>query len=104
MGYRLNIDEHKYYGTKLYGYVNEKQLKSYKYLEKNKIIDGDECWFDGTENRIFLQPDEFKKFIKLYNQDINKEYADKRNKDWFINEKEIQELLESENPKIIYWD
>ena len=102
MGYRLNIDEHKYYGTKLYGYTDEKELKSYKYLQKIQKINGDECWFDGTENRIFLFADEFEKFIKLYNKDLNNE--NEKEKDWFINQEEIQELLNSKSAKIIYWD
>ena len=72
MGYRLEISEIKYKacGGKLYGYSDEKQLKSYKYLVGKGYLDGDKYFSYGYNPSIPLRADEFKEFIKLYNEGL----------------------------------
>lgn len=80
MGYRLGvktIDENDnikdiYYGTKLYGYVDEQDLLSFKYLVILNKLDEDAYFNYGASHRIFLTYDEFKLFIYLYNEDLKK--------------------------------
>ena len=102
MGYRLEISELKYKacGGKLYGYVDETKLKSYKYLLDKGYLYGDEYFNYGFSGDIVLTDEEFKEFVKLYNEDCNDE---KMPKDWFINQEEIKELLESNQDKVLQW-
>lgn len=106
MGYRLEISEIKYKacGGKLYGYSDEKQLKSHKYLVEKGYLDGDEYFGYGYNPSIPLRADEFKEFIKLYNEDYNeKRQLDGENKDCIINDRYIKELLESDESKLLEW-
>ena len=102
MGYRLEISEIKYKacGGKLYGYEDEKQLKSHDYLVKKGYLDGDEYFSYGFEGNIVLSSEEFKEFIKLYNQEMNEI---SKNKDWVIKQEEMQELLENNEDKLLQW-
>ena len=102
MGYRLEISEIKYKacGGKLYGYTDEKQLKSYTYLVKKGYLDGDECFGYGFYGNIPLSAEEFKEFIELYNEDCNEI---SKTKDIVINSKDIKELLENDNDKLLQW-
>lgn len=77
MGYRLEISKIKYStcGGKLYGYTDVHELKSWEWLLKNKYIDGDEYWSYGCNPQIVLDAEEFKKFIKLYLEDLDENYA-----------------------------
>ena len=51
MGYRLEVTEFEYKGEstfgKLFGYTDEKKLRSWKWLLDNDFIDGEECWSYG---------------------------------------------------------
>lgn len=103
MGYRLEISEVKYKacGGKLYGYCDEEKLKSYKWLLDKGYLDGDEYFTYGFWGNIVLMPHEFKEFIELYNEDVN-EQSDGL-KDRVINDPNIQELLKSDEDKLIQW-
>lgn len=80
MGYRLEVSEVKptICGGKLYGYVEDeelKELKSYKWLEKNGYVKGGEDWDYGFNPKIELSPKEFKEFFDLYREDYKKTYG-----------------------------
>lgn len=107
MGYRLEISETEYKacGGKLFGYCDEEELKSHKYLLDKGYLDGDEYFNYGFEGNIVLRADEFKEFIKLYNEDMNEQRAPYGciEKDCIINSEDIQELLKSDKDKLIQW-
>lgn len=102
MGYRLEISEIKYKacGGKLFGYCDETRLKSYKYLLDKGYLDGDEYFSYGFYGNIPLSAEEFKEFIELYNEDCNEI---SKTKDIVINSKDIKELLENDNDKLLQW-
>ena len=130
MGYRLTItdkpwtydseknDDYKllYYGTKLYGYIDndydcpEKELKSYKYLLEigaiSKEEDEDICYFGyGFEHQNYhVTKEQFEKFIEYYMQDMEDNFYDKT---WFNGLKEFKEeikpALEYDGDKYISW-
>lgn len=79
MGYRLwvkadALPDKWYCGNKLYGYVEDDELSSLKYLESLGKVSKDErcdCYFfdyDG-DPAIVLSADEFRKFAELYDAD-----------------------------------
>lgn len=86
MGYRLEISkiEPCCDGGKLYGYIDEEDLrkcKSWKWLkEKGCFVDfdGDDdddyatLWDYGVDHRIVMYPEDFEEFIKLYIEDKKK--------------------------------
>lgn len=87
MGYRLFVDnpetnETLFYGTKLYGYVDEEDLESLQYLFENFWKDdypNDFTYRDVylgycASNETLLDADEFKKFLILYMRDLYKYY------------------------------
>ena len=77
MGYRLNIEQNEQtilYGSKLYGYCNENKLKSYHYLIGIGKFTGNEFFDYGHDNRITLNSNQMKKFIKYYARDLKKFY------------------------------
>ena len=97
MGYRLGIDkiDNVFYNTKLYGYQDVTELKSYQYLKELGLIDNDYwCAYENVE--IIIDWRYIKKFIELYNDDMNN-YRNLE-KDWFINQPEIKEILKNEKP------
>ena len=100
MGYRLNIDELKkgclenvYYGTKLYGYKDESNFISFKYLLTLGKIDEDTLFDYSSDFEIPLNSRELYVFLILYNLDMNQysDYIDE--KDSFLNVIEIKNLL-----------
>ena len=107
MGYRLEMSKVKYTacGGKLYGYTDTSKLKSYKWLkEKGFLNDIDDDHEDITfadwdgNPQIIMRNEDFKEFIKLYNEDCNN-YDDTylfHDKDWIINDKYIKELLKED--------
>lgn len=107
MGYRLSVevvgnDNPSYYGTKLYGYVDEKELKSYKWLMYKGYLRADEdyCWDYGSENPIVMKIEDFRIFAIFYNIDCNEnkpEYA----KDAFIDDPDIQSFLKLDDDQLI---
>lgn len=96
MGYRLAVDQVggtlSYYGTKLYGYVeDETALKSYKFLRDNGYFDDDDILFTyGASHDTVMDVCEFRKFAMLYNEDLN-EYCEE--KDFFINDETIKKVF-----------
>lgn len=80
MGYRLTVEKVGdktpcFYGTKLYGYRDEKKLKSYQWLIKNAYLDENKyyIWADGFDNPVLMRVEEFREFIKLYAEDLESE-------------------------------
>lgn len=61
MGYRLSISDLenglKFYGTKLYGYTNERVLDSCKYLESIGKVDDLTIFSGGIDNKMTLTPE-----------------------------------------------
>lgn len=104
MGYRLEISKmkHAYCAGKLYGYTTEEDLKSHKWLLEHEYITGDEYWSYCTNPKIVLTAREFKEFIKLYNEDLN-DLGWSEEKDWLINDKEMQELINDNCDKVLEW-
>lgn len=102
MGYRLEISQikHKASAGKMFGYCDETKLKSYNYLLKKGYLDGDEYFGYGFFGNIDLSPTEFKEFIELYNEDWNEHGGAK---DCIINSKDIKELLETDDHKLLQW-
>lgn len=102
MGYRLGIIEKKdsYYGTKLFGYQDNRDLESFKYLLKLGKVEENEYFGYSSDQSITLTDTEFREFIKLYNEDLNK-FCGYNNE--FINNEEIQKLLGTRYDKILEW-
>ena len=100
MGYRLNIDElkegcleHVYYGTKLYGYKDESNFISFKYLLTLGKIDETTLFDYSNYFEIPLTSRELYVFLNLYNLDVN-QYSDYiKEKDSFLNIPEIENIL-----------
>ena len=122
MGYRLEISEltnsgvkEGIYASKLFGYVDdESELSSYKFLKDNHILEkefdeecvkNDTCFFGyGSEPKFTLTPEQFRMFMKLYEEDLltfrNTDYVDLL---WEEEQERYRDMLLSENPKIITW-
>lgn len=80
MGYRLEVSEEKptICGGKLYGYIEDKdlkKLKSYKWLKKEGYVEGGEEWDYGFNPKIVLSAEDFREFFDLYLEDYNKIYG-----------------------------
>ena len=115
MGYRLEISKIEYTGVsgyKLYGYINEeelKKLKSFRWLVEKDFIDEDDTYWGYNYNpQIILNSNEFIEFVQLYNDDLNKYYKELGYdsgyiKDSFINNTDMKELLKSNNKKLLEW-
>lgn len=100
MGYRLNVKCNdtglEFYGTKLYGYVNdERTLKSYKYLKQIGKFNGNEHFDYRYENKLVLSFLDFSRFIKLYFYDLQ-QTDEKLNL-------ELRELSKQPGDKTIWW-
>jgi hypothetical protein len=107
MGYRLEISEikdkkaeYKACGGKLYGYTDETNFKSRQYLVDKGYLTGDEYWDYGCVDDIKVSAQEFREFIKLYNEDWNNSG---KFKDDILNDEEIKELMKNDNDKILEW-
>lgn len=108
MGYRLAIEKCKmiYYNTKLFGYVEKENLKSLKYLIDIDKLSEDVQFEYGIDNEIVLNGEQMKKFIKLYNEDLNNFNFYSNEKDRFINNDTIQNILkdiEEEQEHYVLW-
>lgn len=119
MGYRIDIrckdnqDLH-YYGTKLYGYVNdESKLLSYEYLKRigklDEIVNIDVNNFESVEDikwdycfdcHFVLKAEQFSTFIGLYAQDLCDKY-DSRFAFLFL--KELIPIIAEHGDKYIEW-
>lgn len=109
MGYRLNIyKDNKFIleSTKLYGYCDEKKLKSYHYLIGIGKFSGEYEYFDyGYKNSVELKGIQLKKFIKYYIRDLKKYYEYKECYERAV--KELQDFLKhtkTEETYIIKWE
>lgn len=78
MGYRLEIErighkEPNFYGTKLYGYVDEKKLKSYNWLLDKGFLDKNTyyIWTYCCDNPITMKVKDFREFAVLYDEDCS---------------------------------
>lgn len=109
MGYRLFVekvgkDNPKYYGTKLYGYYDEKKLKSYQllikkgYLNENKYYN---WWSYSCDNAILMRAEDFREFAKLYEEDLNQYYEDDHNPADFIEDEDIQAFMKLDDWELI---
>lgn len=105
MGYRLNVydPEHrlKFYGTKLYGYTDERKLESYKYLESIGKVDDLTTFSGGIDNEMTLTPEQFREFIRLYGADFSGQAGFELSEIHGYNA--IEEMLATESDKIIRW-
>lgn len=118
MGYRLSIEcknnpELRYYGTKLYGYVNkESDLLSYKYLLKiGKIHEiakenpyyetiNDIIWDYGCDNEVCLTSEQFAEFVEHYSQDLCDKYDSLYSLSFL---RKIVRIIAEPGDKIIEW-
>ena len=122
MGYRLEISEltdsgvkKGVYASKLFGYVDdESELSSYKFLKDNHFLEkefdeddvkNDNCfWGYGIEPEFILTAEQFRTFMKLYEEDLLK-FRNIEYKECMFEEeqKRYNDMLLSENPKMITW-
>lgn len=105
MGYRLNVsdpEKHlKFYGTKLYGYTDKRKLESYKYLESIGKVDDLTTFSGGIDNKMVLTPEQFREFIRLYKTDFSNYAGFEMSEIHEYNA--IEEMLATENDKIVSW-
>lgn len=112
MGYRPEFTEirreRRWYGTKLYGYVDDTfKLESCKWLVEKGWLVGDEAWGFCMEGRFMLTADEFREWFALYNADFKNEYG------YGLNESdteygrnrwsELKAIIDSDLDKYITW-
>ena len=112
MGFRLSVvckdnKDVEYYGTRLFGYVDdETKLESWKYLKNLGKLDeigmGDEhAWWGGYVGDIELCEKAFELLIGYYINDLIDEYGDKINIGEFIIA--ICPVLKEPGGKIVSW-
>lgn len=105
MGYRLDISDPenhlKFNGTKLYGYTDERNLESYKYLESIGKVDELTTFSDCIDNEMTLTPEQFREFIRLYKTDFFNHAGFEMSEIHEYNA--IEEMLATENDKIVRW-
>lgn len=108
MGYGLDIrlkdsdnEDFHFYGTKLYGYAKLEPLLSYQYLKSSigKEAEEKDIWDYEVDHEFVLTADDFQSFIHLYEKDFEKETGIKN----LCNNKEIQNLLNSDEDKVLSW-
>lgn len=82
MGYRLRINKsiEIFGGTKLFGYCDERKLKSYQYLMEKEYINEDWAFGYGCYAPIALPIKDFIEFLTLYIEDL-KTYDDYTDED-----------------------
>lgn len=114
MGYYLMIDTDKakmeYLGQKLVGYVDDDKLTSIQYLKEigkyeNEVKHSDIYldWPDDSR-RTRITASEFRKWCELYTDDLQKNYREQPfDRGWFLEDKDIKELMESDEDKILHW-
>lgn len=65
------------------------------------FIDGDEYWSYSFNPKIVLSANEFKEFMTIYNKDIKNKYQN--DYDLINDNKEMKELFESHDNKLLEW-
>lgn len=105
MGYRLSISDPenhlKFYGTKLYGYTDERKLESYKYLESIGKVDEFTTFSGGIDNEMTLTPEQFREFIHSYKTDFFNQAGFDMSE--IHDYDKIEEMLATESDKIVRW-
>ena len=97
-----------YYGSQSYfTYRENKLIPSIQYLVDigkymNLVSEEDKHDFMRHDCNTEITAEEFKKFCKLYADDLEKYYQG-YNKEWFLEDENIKKLLESKNNKILFW-
>ncbi len=107
MGYRPDIIDVenpmlRFYGTKLYGYVDTSDLPSCNYLKFLGKIDNDEEWLGGCGPDITLTAKEFRTFMELYEKDFD-QYGKYGKLSEYHDYDIIQKLKATESDKHIEW-
>lgn len=105
MGYRLSLNingEEIYNGTKLYGYCDQENTKSYQYLCKLGKITDDMIFCDSISNAMVLNHKQFKKFIKLYAKDCNSGICE-YNAHHLLKEEPIKRALNYKGNITMHW-
>lgn len=105
MGYTMEITHNgkNYSGGKLYGYEDDKKLKSIKYLLKlGKLDDYDDVfyWNHFHDRKVTLSAKEFKKFFRKYKKD-KKKYCWTEQSGELL--REINEIINDGKDKKIEW-
>ena len=108
MGYRPEFKDTEnpdlcFYGTKLYGYVNEKELSSYQYLLSIEKVTSDDIWDYAFPHEMVLTAEQFRVFMKLYEKDFDKEAGFEGCLAAYADYKNIEELLKTDSDKHIEW-
>lgn len=105
MGYRLNVSDpengFKFYGTKLYGYTDERKLESYKYLESIGKVDEFTTFSDCIDNEMTLTSEQFREFMHLYREDFFNYAGFDMGEIHDYNA--IEEMLATGSDKIVRW-
>ena len=106
MGTRLTIEDASgsiiFYGTKLYGYADISDLKSYMYLfGLEKLEDDWDAYNPENWKTIRLTADQFMKFIGYYSQDYFDKYGVSLNE--VNNTSKLEESLFNDEDKYISW-
>lgn len=105
MGYRLYISDPKnrlkFYGTKLYGYTDERKLESYKYFLSIGKVDEFTTFSGGIDNEMTLTPEQFREFIHSYKADFFNQAGFEMSEIHEYNA--IEEMLATESDKIVRW-
>lgn len=100
MGYRMDVEVVKNIGvqaTKLYGYY-DKELKSAKFLQEKGYCEDARLLQNPWQMPILLvRVYDFREFAKLYNEELNMVWGKYEEKDWWINQDAIQEILKMPN-------
>ena len=112
MGYRLAIRRADndvvadYYGTKLYGYLDDQEfsgLSSVKYLKSLGLVEDYQYFGYGAENPIRLNHDQFVEFMTRYSTDLTAFGDDLYKHCNLLDDSTIQQLMGSTVDKIISW-
>lgn len=115
MGYRPTIicenESHEF--GKFYGYIEESEdIKSIKWLQENNKLHDSTIWYwCGSGPSISFSADEFRKFIDLYEEDINNydfstiDYHINYSKPYKLSDSwdKFKEIYDNDKPKIIEW-
>ena len=98
-----------YYNTKLLGYVDRELLTSIKYLIdigkwKNEMPKIDEYAYGCDDYKTRINASEFREFCELYADDLSNYYPyGEYKKEWFLEDDDIKQLMESDEDKILSW-
>lgn len=106
MGYGMEIQEcaPSVYGGKLFGYGDTSTMKSFRFLvDLRKLGEEDAICFEcSAEMPILLNAEQFRTFIKLYDEDLKDLWGDELIST--LREiPEVMELMNSRRDKVLHW-